>query len=258
MKKILLVASLLALPVYAQNVATVNGVNITNKEFEEITNVIAKGNKLTEEQKKGILEDLVTREVLIQEAKKQKIDQDPAVAKQIEFSRDQILTTALLSKYIEKNPVKEEDIKKLYDSQIKALGNIKQYNVRHILVKDEARAKEIYEQLNEKKIDFAETAKKESIDHGTASGGGVLGWHPASNFVPQFGKAVEEAKISVLTQPVKSDFGYHLIMVDDVRPTPLPSYEASKREIVSALSLEKVNKYTEELKKKAKIKTNLK
>lgn len=258
MKKILLVASLLALPVYAQNVATVNGVNITNQEFEEVTKAIFKDAQITAEQKKGILEDLVTREVLIQEAKKQKIDQDPQVAKQIEFSREQILTTALLSKYIEKNPVKEEEIKKLYDSQIKALGDVKQYNVRHILVKDEDRAKELYQQLVDKKIDFAETAKKESIDQGTASGGGVLGWHPSSNFVPQFAKAVEEAKIGVFTEPVKSDFGYHLILVDDIRPTPLPSFEASKREIVNALSLEKVNKYTEELKKKAKIKTNLK
>ncbi|WP_052019258.1 peptidylprolyl isomerase [Pelistega indica] len=152
-----------------------------------------------------------------------------------------------------KNKITADDIKKAYDETIKSQEGKKEYKVRHILVKDEAKALELSENIKANKISFEDAAIKESIDQGSAKKGGDLGWANPEMFLPEFGQAIQMAHKGEMTAPVKSQYGYHLIIVDDLRPIALPSLQEATPEIQRILTQKKMLEYVEKLRSKTKI-----
>lgn len=256
MKRLFLVTALsIALPAMAQNVATVNGKAISKSDLDNLAKSF-RIEKPTADQRKALIEELVNRNVMLQEAAKQGIEKKPEIKTSIENSREQILLTGLVQSWLEKNPVSEDEVKKAYDDFVKTLADRRQYKVRHILVKDESKAKEILADIKAKKISFSDAAKKYSIDSGAESNAGELSWLTAEDFVPEFGAAVKTAKKGELTNPVKSQFGYHIIEVQDERPITPPTYEQIKGAILRDLNQQKTLEYIASLRKKAKVQIN--
>ena len=170
---------------------------------------------------------------------------------------DSILAATYLEDMTKEVKVTEEELKALYDSNVKKNSQT-QYKARHILVKEEAAAKDIIKQLSEGG-DFATIAKEKSEDKGSAANGGDLGWFNTRTMVPEFAKAVEAAKVGELPQQaVKSDFGWHIILVEESKPIEPPTYESSKEKLENMIIKTKLSKYLEELNSKAKIEVKLK
>lgn len=256
MKRLFLVTALsVALPAMAQNVATVNGKSITKAEVDAALKTL-RIEKPTADQRKAVINQLVNRSVLLQEAAKQGIEKKAAVKAEIEEARKNILIGDLVQSWADKNKVSDAELKKAYDTIVKNLADKHEYKVRHILVKDEAKAKEILAELNAKKISFADAAKQNSIDSGAETNGGELNWHNLEDFIPEFANAVKTAKKGEITQPVKTQFGYHLIEVEDERPVTPPSFEQVKAPLLRELTQQKTAEYVESLRKKAKVQIN--
>lgn len=253
MKRLFLVTALsVALPAMAQNVATVNGKNITKSEVDAMAKSL-RIEKPTADQRKAIIDQLVNRDVLVQEAVKQGIDKKADVKASIEAARKEVLIANLLQGWTDKNKVPDADLKKAYDDIVKNLADKREYKVRHILVKDEAKAKEILADLKAKKISFTDAAKQNSINSGAAANGGELNWHNPEDFIPEFANAVKVAKKGEVTDPVKTQFGYHLIEVEDERAVTPPTFEQIKGALLRELTQQRMAQYVESLRKKAKV-----
>lgn len=245
--------ALACLPAFAQNLATVNGKAIPAAKADAmVRQLTAQGQPDTPQLREIVKEDLINREVLLQEANKKKLADTSAVKSQIENARQSILIRALMADYISKNPVSESDVRAEYD-RMKALYGDKEYHARHILVDNEDEAKSIIAKLNGG-ASFEELAKQ-SKDAGTASKGGDLGWAAPANYVKSFSEAMVGLQKGQITQaPVKSQYGYHVIKLEDVRPLQFPAYEDIKPRIERALQEKKLQAYQESLRAKAKVK----
>lgn len=250
---ILAIALGAGLPAMAQDAAVVNGKSITQAEVD--TAVEALGIKDADaETKKRVLDNLITQSALEQEAEKLGVDKDKEFQFALAGARSNLLISLLVKQWEEKNPIKETDVKAKYDGLADRLEARQEYNVRHILVKDEAEAKKLIANIKAKKITFAEAAKKSSIDKSSGEKGGELGWAPASRYVPEFAKAVEEGKKGeLIAKPVKSEFGYHVIEVADSRPVKAPSFEEVKTQLTEQVRQEALMKYVKEIRDKAKV-----
>lgn len=242
----------LALPVYAQNVAVVNGKPIPSSRVDAIVKqYTAQGQADTPELRSAIKDELITREVLMQEAGKRGIGDKPDVKNQIELARQSIVIQALHQDYVQKNPVKESDMKAEYD-RFKAETGDKEYFARHILVDSEDEAKAIIAKLKGG-AKFEELAKQ-SKDVGSAANGGALDWASPRTYVKPFGDALAQLKPGEITQtPVKSEFGFHVIKLEDVRATEFPTFEQVKPQLQNMLQQRKLAEFHEELRKKAKV-----
>ncbi|WP_071058619.1 peptidylprolyl isomerase [Pelistega sp. MC2] len=240
-------------PAMAQDAAIVNGKTITQAEVNATAE--AMGMKDADaETKKKVLENLITQTALEQEAEKLGVDKDKDFQMALENARANLLISALVKQWEEKNPVKDADVKAKYDELSVKVGSRQEYNVRHILVKDEATAKKLIADIKAKKISFADAAKKSSEDKGSGAEGGELGWAPASRYVPEFAKAVEAGKKGeLIAEPVKSEFGYHVIEVVDTRPIKAPAFEEVKAQLTDQVRQEAMLKYAKEIRDKAKV-----
>lgn len=252
----LLTAAALSMAVFsasAQNIATVNGQPIPKSLQDEwVAQLVANGGKDTPEARRQITENLVANALVEQEAAKRKISDDPKVKFALDYAKFRILQEALLRDEIAKHPVTEQEIKNRYEEEKKALGN-KEFEVSHILVKDEKTAQTV-----EKKLaaggNFNALAKEYSIDTGAKENGGDLGWNRPAVFVKTFGDAVSSMKKGDITKkPVKTEFGWHIIKVNDVREVPFPSYDAVKDQIREGLELKKQQDFLGELMKQNKV-----
>lgn len=254
MKKLFLAASLaVAFPAMAQNVATVNGQGISEAEFDYTLKAVGI-TEATAEQRKALLEEVINRDVLAQEAVKQGLEKQEIIKLNIESARKEILIAALLQDWAKKNPVTDTDIKKAYDASLADLKKAKEYKVSHILVKEEEKAKQLIADIKAKKISFEEAAKKDSLDPGSGRDGGDLGWADPNAYVPEFAEAVRQGKKGELSEtPVKSQYGYHIIQVQDERDVAPASYESAKAEIQQRLAREKMMDYVQSLRKAAKV-----
>jgi peptidyl-prolyl cis-trans isomerase C len=245
--------AVIAAPAFAQNVATVNGKPIPASKVDQLVKqVVAQGKAADSPQlRDAIKKDLIGREVLIQEADKQGIGNRPEVKSQIDNARQSIIINAMLSDYVKKHPVTDAEIKAFYD-QYKAQVGDKEYHARHILVDNEADAKAIIAKL--KGGAKFEDLAKQSKDPGSAQNGGDLDWASPANFVPEFSKAMTSLQKGQITEtPVHTQFGYHVIKLEDVRPAKFPTLEEAKQQIAEQITQRKVAAYREELIKKAKI-----
>ncbi|MBN8442984.1 MAG: peptidylprolyl isomerase [Dechloromonas sp.] len=248
-----LLAGLLSLPAFAaEPVATVNGTAISAARADAmIAEQRAQGAPESAQLKDAVREELIRREVLSQEAAKKGFDKKADVQAQMEMAKQAILIRAYLQDFVKTNPVGEADLKKEYDS-IKGRMGDKEYKPRHVLVETEDQAKAIIAKLQggSKFEDLA----KESRDPGSKERGGDLGWSNPGMFVKPFSEAmVKLEKGKYTTTPVKSDFGYHVIMLEDVRALQAPGYDEVKPQLQQRLQQQKVEKHVLDLRSKAKV-----
>lgn len=257
MKKLVMFAAAFAIsaPLYAQNVATVNGKAITQDQLDQfISLLVSQGAKDSPEMREQVKQEMISRLVAVQAAERAGINKEPKVRQELELARQGILVRALMENYLEKNPVTDKQIKAEYEAIKKAQSDRKEYKIRHILVEKEQVARDLIAQLKANEITFEEAAKKHSIDKGTGSQGGDLGWSTTSSYVPAFAQAVESMEKGQRTSdPVKSQFGWHIIEVEDIRPVTFPELAEVKPQLQEMLQQEKLSQYQQELMEKAKI-----
>lgn len=246
-------ASLLALPVLAQNIAIVNGKAIPTSRADALKKQVeASGRPVTPEVMAQIKEELIAREIFMQEAKKRGLDASDEYKNQLELARQSILIRSLLADVQKKSAVSDADVQAEYDKFVKENAG-KEFRARHILVETEAQAKVLIAQIN-KGAKFEDLAKKNSKDTGSGANGGDLDWANPAGFVPEFSTAMTQLSKGQMTQaPVKSQFGWHIIRVDDIRDTQLPKLEDVKAQITQQLQQQKLAKFQEDLRAKAKI-----
>jgi len=238
---------------FAQNLAVVNGKAIPSSRADAVVKqVVAQGQATDGPQlRDAIKKDLIAREVMMQEAIKQGYDKNAEVKQALENARQTIVVNALARDYITKHPVSDAEVKAEYDRFTKQTGD-KEYHVRHILVENEADATAIITKL--KGGAKFEDLAKQSKDTGSASNGGDLDWASPSSFPPEFAAGFTSLqKGQVTDKPVKTQVGYHVIKLDDVRQAKLPTLDEVKPQIQEALSQQKLASYQEEMVKKAKV-----
>lgn len=241
-----------ALPVLAQNLAVVNGKPVPSSRADAmIKQMASQGQQDSPQLRAMVKEELINREILIQEADKMGLGTSAEVKSQVEIARQSIVIRALITDYMKKNPVKDADLKAEYD-KFKAQAGDKEYRARHILVEKEDDAKAIIAKLKGG-AKFEELAKQ-SKDPGSAANGGDLDWASPASFVKPFSDAmIALQKGQVTDTPVKTQFGYHVIKLEDVRAAKVPAFEEVKPQIAETLQQQKLQAYQQELRKKAKI-----
>jgi peptidyl-prolyl cis-trans isomerase C len=252
----LAIVSVLAInPAFAEDksAAMVNGVSIPQARIDlRVKAAAAQGQPDSPEMRKAIREDMINLEVLAQEAKKNGADKNPEVIEQIEIAKESVLVGSYVQDYAKNHQISEDQLKQEYDKLKANLGK-SEYNARHILVDTEDEAKAIIAQLG-KKGKFDKIAKAKSKDAGSAEKGGSLGWAVPSNFVPPFANALLSLKNGEYTkEPVKSQFGWHIIKLDDVRSLKIPSYEELKPQMQQRLQQQIIQDLIADLRSKAKI-----
>lgn len=233
--------------------ATVNGKAIPQGRADiMIRNQVAQGQQDGDQLRSAVREELIRREVLTQAAAAKGMDKNAALMHQAELAKQAVLIQAYLQDYVRSHPVTEDTIKAEYEKIKTGLGN-KEYKARHILVKTEDKAKEIIGKLQagEKFEDLA----KDSEDPGSKDRGGDLGWSAPAQYVKPFSEALVKLEKGKFTpQPVRSDFGYHIIKLEDVRDLKLPSYDEAKPQIAQRLEQQTIAAHVNELRQKAAIK----
>jgi len=248
----------------AKVMATVNGDNILETDYQGYLQIrqqqvgpIADKDK----EKKIVLDEMIDKMLLAQYAASNKIDQDPEVSSLMKRVREEILAQAVKRNLLRDNPITEDDVKKRFEQEVENTHKT-EYKVRHILVKEESEAKDIVAQL-QKGAKFDKLAKEKSIDTQSGKTGGELGWINQGMVVPEFFNAVMKMnKGTVSTEPVKSDFGWHIIKVEDTRPLKIPTFEQfmadqhARANIYRKMQDDKIKNLLNDIKAKAKITVN--
>jgi peptidyl-prolyl cis-trans isomerase C len=209
---------------------------------------LAQGQPDTPELRNAIREELNTRELLVREAKKKGLEKTPEVKNQMDLAGQTVLVRAYVGDWLKANPVTDAALHKEYDA-IKAQMGDKEYKVRHILVEKEDEAKEIIVAL-QKGEKFEKLAER-SKDPGSKANGGDLDWNAPGNFVKPFSDAmVKLPKGKFTTVPVQTQFGWHVIEVDDIRDAKIPSFEEVKPQLTQRLQGQALDAYFKELRAK--------
>jgi peptidyl-prolyl cis-trans isomerase C len=230
----------------------VNGVAIPQNRIDAMSKELtAQGQADSPERTAAIKDELVNREVLAQAAQKRGLDKAPDVAAQVEMAKQAVLVRALFENEMKANPITDADLQKQYETFKSQMGT-NEYKVRHILVDKEDDAKAIIADLN-KGGDFAKIAKEKSKDPGSKDNGGDLDWGPSARYVKPFSDAVMKLpKGQTTTAPVKTDFGYHVIRVDDVRPLKVPEFAELKEQFRQRAQQQQIQKMVMDPRQKAK------
>ena len=239
--------------VLAQNIAIVNGKAVPKARLDALAEQVAKaGRPVTPEMQGQLREEVVTREIFMQEAEKRGLSASDDFKIQMELARQTIMIRGLFADFQKTNPVTDADLKAEYDKFVAANGG-KEFKARHILVEKESEAVAIIASLK-KGGKFDDIAKKQSKDTGSGAKGGDLDWANPSSYVPEFSEALLKlSKGQTTDTPVKTQFGYHVIRVDDVRTAQLPAFDEVKPQISQQLTQQKLAAFQDELRKKAKI-----
>ena len=235
----------------ADAAATVNGKPIKQSWVDYIIkDAEARGQK-GDGLKNAIINELIGSELAYQEAVKQSVDKNADLVIAAEIGQKKLIVNAFLADFMKKNPVTDAEKKAEYDKQKAAMGD-KEYSARHILVKTEAEANDLATQLK-KGGDFAKLAKEKSLDPGSKEKGGDLGWFSPAGMVKPFSDAVTSMKKGDVSAPIQTQFGWHLIKLNDSRATQVPSYDKVKENLERNLQQRKLEKLMLGLKEKAKI-----
>ncbi len=257
MKKIVITALLLgcaSLAVHAADPAIVNGKPIKQSLLDFIIkDALSSGKQLDDAARANIIEKLITSEVIDQEAQKAGVDKQPDFVAREDLTRRELRVNAYLEDFIRKNPISEQAVQAEYDTLKSQLGD-KEYKASHILVKTEQEAKDISDQLA-KGADFGKIAKEKSIDLGSNEKGGDLGWFLPGSVVKPFGDAVVGLKKGAEVT-VHTEFGWHVIRLEDSRETQPPPFDNVKNEIRNNLQRQQVDKLVSGLRAKAKVVNN--
>jgi len=249
-------AALLPLAAQAQNVAIVNGKAVPKARVDALISQVSKqaeeqGQQMPPDLEKRARDKVVQDEIFVQEAEKRGLGGSTDYKQQMELARQAILIQTLFNDYRKKNPVTDADIQAEYE-KFKAQSTGTEYKTRHILVEKEDDAKALIAQIKAG-AKFEELAKKNSKDPGSAERGGDLDWANPSSFVPEFSQAMAKLGKGQMTQePVKSQFGWHIIKVEDTREAKFPPLEEVKPQIQQRLGTMKLAQFRDELRAKAK------
>jgi peptidyl-prolyl cis-trans isomerase C len=236
------------------NAATVNGIAISQKQVDMILKQqAAQGMPDNAESRKMIIDNLSLQIILAQDAAKKGLEKTPEVADQLEMVKQSIMAQAFVQDFIKTNPVTDAMLSAEYEKiKVQASGN--QYKARHILVEKEEEAKDIIAKLKKDVKSFDALAKAKSKDPGSKDKGGDLGWFDPRGMVPEFGAAVAKLEKDKFTEePVKSQFGYHVIMLEDTKANPIPTLEQVKPRLSQQVQQQNVQKMLDDVKAKAKI-----
>ncbi len=206
----------------------------------------AQGQQDTPELRNAIRDELNTRELLVREAKKKGMDKAPAMKTEMDLAGQTVLVRAYMADYLKAHPISDEALHREYDTIKSQMGD-KEYKVRHILVDNQAEANEIIAAL-QKGEKFETLAAEHSKDTGSKSRGGDLDWNTPSNFVKPFGDAmVSLQKGKFTTTPVQTQFGWHVIEVDDIREAKIPTYDEVKQQLMQRMQSQEVDAYLRQL-----------
>lgn len=232
--------------------AVINGVAIPQAQFDVLKqDRAAQGQPMNDQTTAALRDSLINAEILAQEAKKKGLDKDPTIQTRLDLAKTQMLAQAFIADYVKSHPVTEEAMKAEY-ARVKGMMGTKEYEVQHILVDNEAEAKDIIAQLN-KKAKFEDLAKKKSKDS-SAANGGKLGWVAPGNLVKEFSDAMVQLKKGEYTKtPVHTKFGWHVIRVDDIRDLKLPPYDQVKDQLRADMEQQAVKKLVTDLRAGAKV-----
>jgi len=234
-------------------VAVVNGHPISQEAFNLYVKMRNSQHPKQHASREQVINELINSELIYQQALKEKLDKKPEIKEEIKLQRKNLLINAALRHHLEQNPISEKAIKQEYQDKV-ANANVEQYKARHILTKTKAKAEEVIKELNAGSK-FADLAKKFSTDEGSAKNGGELGWFTSNQMVPAFSKAVEGLKKGSYTKkPVQSQFGWHVIELQDKRKMKAPDFEDVKGQIANVMRNKQLKEYVQSLREKAKIK----
>lgn len=238
--------------------ASAQGVKVNGKEIPQsridagVKSRLSQGQPDTPELRNSVKDALINQEIIAQEAMKKGLNKKPDVAAMIEINRQDILVNAYVQDYLQKNPVSEDSLKKEYERIKSQLGG-KEYKARHILVEKEDEAKDIISQIK-KGASFEKLAAERSKDTGTKDKGGDLDWNVPGNYVKPFGEALGKLKKGQMSEaPVQSNFGWHVIQLDDERAFKAPAFESVKPNLQRSMQQQMIQKVLAELRSKAKV-----
>jgi peptidyl-prolyl cis-trans isomerase C len=235
-------------------VATVNGTPINEKQIQMVLKQ-QRGMPDTPETRKMVIDNIAIQLLVAQEAVKKGLDKTAETMDEIEMSKQLVLAQAFVQDYLKNNTITDEQLNAEYD-KLKAQASGNQYKARHILVKTEDEAKAIIAKLNKDPKSFSALAKEQSLDPGSKAKGGDLGWFDPKNMVPEFSAAVAKLEKGKFTEtPVKSNYGFHVIILDDIRPNAqsIPPLDQIKAGLSQKLQQENLRKLLDDIKAKAKI-----
>jgi peptidyl-prolyl cis-trans isomerase C len=242
----------LVLPAHAQNLAIVNGKPVPSARLKALEQQVARsGRPIDDNVRQQLREEAILREIFVQEAERRGLRASPEVKAQLELATQTILIRELFADQQRRHPVTEAELRAEYDRIAQAMGQ--EYRARHILVESKEAAEAVLAELA-KGAKFEDLAAKRSKDPGSAKRGGDLDWAAPDAFVPEFGQAMAKlGKGETTREPVQTQFGWHIIRVDDVRAAQVPPFEDVKPQIEQQLQQQKLAQFQEELRKKAKI-----
>ena len=235
-----------------KNGAVVNGITIPQSRIElRVKDLISKGQVDSPELRKAVRDELVNLEIMAQEAVKKGFDKNEETVSQLDMARQSILVGAFVQDYFKNHPISEDDLKKEYEELKKSAGG-KEFKARHILVQEEAEAKSIAAQLK-KGAKFNALASKHSLDPGSKEKGGSLDWAMPANFVKPFSDALVALKKGAVSAPVQSEFGWHIIKLDDLREFKFPAYREVKQNLMQRSQQQAIQKAVADMRATAKI-----
>ena len=232
---------------------TVNGKAINSQMLDTFLQAVTgkPAAEATKEQKDALLDQLVNMTLAAQAAEKDGLAATPEVQARLDLLHMQILAEAASEKYVKSHPVSDDEVKAAYDSEVANMP--KEYNARHILVEKKETADAIIKQL-QAGGDFAKIAKAQSKDPGSAAKGGDLGWFSAQTMVKPFADALAKLeKGATTTEPVQTEYGFHVIRLEDVRAPTAPGFEDVKEQVKMFAQRKKLQTYLDDLRKTAKI-----
>ena len=242
----------------APAVATVNGSAITRPEYDLFVKDLLQGKKqeLTADQKNQVLDDLINMQLLADQAEKDGLQNDPDTVAQLHLLHEKVMADAEQQKFVKSFQPSDADLKAEYDTAVAAMDKT-EYKARHILVATKEEGQQIIKKLKGG-AKFEELAKTQSTDTGSKNNGGDLGWFTTSRMVKPFADAVVSLKKGEITpEPVQTQFGWHVIQLEDIRDKTPPPFDQVKAQLTNQLIRKKLQAYVEELKKNAKIEKTL-
>ncbi len=248
-----LVAVFAAAPAFAQNVAVVNGTAIPKSRADAlISQLVKQGQQDTPQLHQAVRDELVNREILMQEAVREGIPTRADVKAQVAVAQQTVVLRAMIEDYVTKNKPSDAQVKARYDELIKQAGG-NEYHLHHILVDNEQQAKDLIAKIKGG-AKFEDLAKQFSKDPGSGKNGGDLDWANPKTYVPEFAAAAEKLKKGQMTDtPVHTQFGWHIIRVDDIRAVKPPPLDQVKGQIVQQMQQEKLQAFEQSLRAKAKV-----
>ena len=235
-------------------VATVNGVDLTRPEFDIYEKNLmrnAKVQSLTPDQQNQVLDDLITMQVMAEQGKKDGLESDPDTKAQLALLHMRVLADAESQKFVKSTTPSDAELHAEYDTAVSQMDK-NEYHARHILVATKEQAEQVIKKLKGG-AKFEDLAKTQSTDTGSKNNGGDLGWFTTSRMVKPFSDAVKNLKKGEISPPVQTQYGWHVIQLEDTRDAAPPAFDQVKPQLTDAVMRKKLQAFGEDLKKQAKI-----